>query len=69
MLPKFASCFATPGIGHLRVTLGHFNDSEGHFWVTLGHYKITKGQPFCFLYSCFFLLANIRQTLLSFTPK
>ena len=29
MLPKFASCFATPGIGHLRVTLGHFNDSKG----------------------------------------
>ena len=35
----------------------------------VGDLWVTKGQPFCFLYSCFFLLANIRQTLLSFTPK
>ena len=66
MLPKFASCFATPGIGHLRATMGHLKLSIGYLKATvvhieLGHLKVTIGN--------FLLSANIRQTQLSFTPK
>ena len=45
-------------MGHLSLTIGYLKALS--IRVTLGHLKVTIGY--------FFLLANIRQTQLSFTP-
>ena len=48
-------------MGHLRLTIGYLKATVVHIRVTLGHLKVTIGY--------FFLLANIRETQLSFTLK
>ena len=48
-------------MGHLRVTIDHLRVTMGHLRLNIGYLKATVGY--------FFLLANIRQIQLSFTPK
>ena len=50
-------------MGHHRLTIAYLKATVVHFRVTLGHLKVTHNSRL------FFLLANLRQTQLSFTSK